>query len=133
MAVLRRHARERKAFLAHSEVVGTRRDVGKRVAPGLVAVTLVIELVESSVSFTVAPGMAAPCWSVTWPETTPVAAFCALAGAAARTNIMAAQIGTSAERKNRAPKEDNVFREFIPTPHSTKSKLPTRFVRTMPG
>src|SRR5262249_46061915 len=52
--------------------------------PASFVVVFVVELVETSVSLMLAPGMAPPVWSVTCPTMTPVAAFCAQARAAPR-------------------------------------------------
>src|SRR5262245_48954605 len=58
--------------------------VGNVNRPTSFVVVFVVEFVETSVSLTLAPGMAAPVWSVTCPTMTPVAAFCAQARAAPR-------------------------------------------------
>ena len=79
--------------------------LGKAYRPASLVTVVVVELVEISVSLTLAPGTAAPCWSVTWPASAPLAAFWAKAGVANRLS-----------RSEDTPTYNSFLVGFIPFP-----------------
>src|SRR5215831_5172204 len=94
--------------------------VGNVNRPASFVVVFVVELVENSVSLTLAPGKAPPVWSVTCPTMTPVAAFCAKARATPRL------------RKIRMHTEKTFFEDLMLVPPGLKGieNLPAVFAYT---